>query len=122
MRNIYLLIFLLLFSACEDNELRPCGTKGEVVECVTNQNARLFYKTDLKAYVISYFVQGTIDSFNTGVVCTNDLNALSLDKSMNVEIVFSGCFLDDKDEIQPLSFMGGEEFFYLDITTIELVE
>ena len=116
------IIVLLLFLASCDDDLSPCKKNREVVECVTNQDARLYYKSDLKSYVISYFIQGTIDSYHTGVVCSNDLADIEVDKQLDVDVIFSGCLLDDKNEIQPMSLRGGEEFFYLDITDIELTE
>ena len=120
---ITVIIAGILFLGCDDDSLTPCSAGGEVDECLTDADGRLYYKEDIQAFVIRYFVPGTIDSFKTGVICKSEVaevSSIELDKSLEVDVIFTGCFLDDKGDIQPTSFIGGEEFFYLQLTNASI--
>jgi hypothetical protein len=119
MLSFALISLSFLFFRCDD-DINACSGGGAVDECVTTVQGSLFFKKDISAYVIRYFVPGTIDSHKTGVICKSEAGTIDLDRSINTTVVFSGCFLDDNDEIQPTMMLGGEEFYYLDLTHIEL--
>ena len=119
-KTILIVLGILFIGTQCDDEVSPCSGGGAINECLTDANGRLYYKSDIKAYVIRYFVPGTIDSFKTGVICKTEVGDIELDKSINADVVFTGCFREDGGDIQPLSFTGGEEFFYLDLENVNI--
>ena len=66
--------------------------------------------------MINYWKPGTIDTMYTGVVCNLDNEW----KVEDLDVIFSGYFKDDKGKIQPSSMFGGQEFYFLELISIEL--
>lgn len=108
-------ISLILCGCGSDSLDLNCSVNRKIEHVATNWPGRIYYDNDLRLYFVNYFVPGSIDSRYSSVVCNG------LDESFRIdgmEVVFSGNLLDDRDEIQPLSLIGGQEFFYLQLTSI----
>lgn len=103
-----------------DSVTPKCDKAGAIVHSLEDVEAKVVYYSEFDSFVINYHVPGTIDSFWTGVVCSNPLSSFAFMDGMTV--VFSGDFRDDKGTLKPNSIIAGQEFYYLSINKIEQVE
>lgn len=110
-------IILLLTTGCDEVVPSGCDSGGDVVHEVNQVDGVISLYEDTDALVITYFVPGTIDSAWSGVVCNDAFPDFLIGE--NTRVRFSGKFRDDGDKLQPLVAFGGQEFFYLELTSIE---
>jgi hypothetical protein len=72
------------------------------------------YRSDLKSYVIVYYVPNTIDDAWTGIIC----NCSQIDKWLNKSVIFNGRYYQSLT-IEPR--YGGETVFYLHLIGVRLL-
>ena len=121
MRQLLLItIFAFLLTACGDDFSNNRCNYGEFVTTIEEEEGTLFFFEELNSFAIRYHIPGTIDSFYTGILCTD--SGHDLDGKEWVRVLFTGDFYDDKGKIQPSTIIGGEEFFFLQVSLVEILE
>lgn len=119
--GIMIAIILVFTSACEDGELSPgCDLGGKVEKTVDKVEGFISVNADTGVRTISYHVPGTIDSILSGVVCNELFPDFKIEQGTRVR--FSGDFIDDEGVLDPLVRLGGQQFFYLDVTFVEVID
>ena len=115
--GVMLLALGLGLQSCGEGTIpNQCLLGGAIEHSVQDGVGRFTFNEELREYVINYHVPGTIDSFWTGVVCQSIPGTIELPEEG--EVVFTGDFLDDNDRFNPNVQIGGQEFFYLNLSSV----
>lgn len=108
---------LLMGSNCgtEDaDDLIQCDLKN-LVKTVSGVSGTIWFDSQAQAFAIFRGIDGTYDSQDVGVVC----NLPDSYKSEGIKVVFSGKYFENKVLI---SQIGGQEYYNLELTRIELMQ
>ena len=118
-KKLGMILLVLLGASCTELRIDPdCWPKNEIIHEAENWKGTVIYNDELAAWMVNHYKPGTIDTYYTGAVC-------NLSKEYQVEdlkIIFSGYFKDDKGKIQPSMMMGGQEFYFLELISIQVDE
>lgn len=116
-----LVAFILCFTTnCDNASQNPdCKKGGDIVHRVDEVEGRITFNDELQARVITYFVPGTIDSMWSGAICNDNLPEFEFGEGQKIR--FSGNFRDDNNELETQEVFGGQEFFYLEVTSVQMI-
>ncbi len=116
-RMLLLLVSITILQGCGEGVIpNSCILGSDVIHTIEAGSGYFQFNEELRAYTISYYVPGTIDSQLTGVICES---LLPTNLPQEGRVSFSGEFIDDNDRFDPPTQTGGEEFFYLNLLSIE---
>ncbi|UOQ77324.1 hypothetical protein MUN84_00935 [Hymenobacter sp. 5516J-16] len=89
-----------------------CKAKSDVLMRADKWKGRVVFDSVLQAYVVSYFVPGSIDSVYDGIVCALPAEL----RQVGQLVTFSGQYRAYTGPANPQ--FGGQQYFYLELTSI----
>ena len=110
----YIMVYSIIVLASCDDSINTCNF-GEIKFEAINWEGKL--KRVDSRFAITYHVPGTIDSFMTGIICDDSM----IPEELKIEgsyVIFSGNYRDDLGVIDPLIKIGGEKFYFLELTVL----
>ncbi|MEO0330431.1 MAG: hypothetical protein AAF223_01920 [Bacteroidota bacterium] len=116
----HFLLIVSLLMACHDKDIGCDQGEGNSFQ-VDDQEGVVFVDERFGKMIVTYHVEGTIDSFSTFVLC-NPPKDWKLEEGDRKDVVFSGQAQALKERYIPSVVIGGESFFVIFLDEIKLTE
>ncbi len=113
--------FLLFSCNNGDDDSGPvCPFAGDIQHTISEPTeGSLYFDEEVDEHYIRYFIEGTIDSFWVGYICSNAFPDFLFTQGMAVR--FAGDFREITNGFEPNIQTGGDEYFILDISHLEAI-
>ena len=122
-QGMIILFCLVGIYGCD--EAKPdCDQAGATQHAVRDVDGSVTFVQEIGLYMINYAVPRSTDSVLSGVVCDNPFSDIELRDGIQVR--FTGNFRDDKQTIDDAlrgkgNYHDGQEFYYLELSSLELL-